>query len=204
MNYTAFAGMHRIVSGDVETMLLRTKERMDAGETETILIFEDETGKQVDFDFRGTPEEVLGRLTSHPLFQPPETLSPVRSGPGRPGLGVVCREVSLLPRHWDWLGQQPGSVSATLRKLVDAERKRMTGKDGARQAWEAAGKFMWVMGGNLPGFEEASRALFAKNPALLDQLIEAWPVDIREHLQRLVRESVRLDQEAATTPGDGV
>ena len=198
--YTAFAGDRLVVSGDLRTMILRTKELLDDGENRPILIFEDQTGRQVDFDFRGTPDEVLARLASHPLFAPSEPQDGARTGPGRPKLGVICREVSLLPRHWEWLSQQPGGASAALRRLVDERRKRGNGENSARIAREAAGKFMWAMAGNLPGFEEASRALYAGDQRRLEELIRDWPQDIREHLERLVAESVRLELAPQTQP----
>ncbi|HLM72344.1 MAG TPA: DUF2239 family protein, partial [Polyangiaceae bacterium] len=131
-------GNRRIVSGDLKTMLLRTKAEIDRGPTEPILIFEDQTGQQVDFNFQGSPDEVLERAVPNKA----------RSGPGRPKLGVVSREVSLLPRHWEWLEQQPQGSSAALRRLVDEARKREPGKERARRARDAASKFMWVMAGN--------------------------------------------------------
>jgi hypothetical protein len=124
-----------------------------------------------------------------------------RIGPGRPKLGVVCREVSLLPRHWSWLEQHPGGASVALRKLVEDARKRGHGKERARVAWEAAGKFMWVMAGNLSGFEEASRALYAKDQARLVSLIRDWPGDVRSHVERLVGESTRLETEVRDGTG---
>jgi hypothetical protein len=181
--YTSFAGVRLIASADLKTMLLRTKEYLDGDASDPVLIFEDQTGRQVDFDFRGTPDEVLERAQA----------GKTRTGPGRPKLGVISREVTLLPRHWDWLEQQPNGISAALRRLVDEARKREPGKERARIAREAASKFMWAMTGNLPGFEEASRALFAKDPGRFERLIRGWPKDIRTHLSRLVRESVRLE-----------
>lgn len=226
--YTAFAGDKLIISGDLRTMLLTTKECIDKGETDQILIFDDQTGEQIDFNLRGTPEEVIARLQSHPLFAESEnqgnpkknpfagfagfsafsafsafsefaskeSQEKARTGPGRPKLGVVSHEVTLLPRHWDWLGQQPGGASVTLRKLVEEARKHGRGKELARNSWDAAGKFMWVMAGNLPDFEEASRALYAKDPSRLQSLISKWPKDIRKHLEKLVKESVRLEEKA--------
>jgi hypothetical protein len=184
--YTVFSGEILIVSGDLRTMILRTKEHLDHGATDPVLIFEDQTGRQVDFDFRGTADEVLARLASHPLFAPDEPKESARAGPGRPKLGVVCREVSLLPRHWEWLGGQPGGASAALRRLVDERRKRVNGEDSARIAREAAGKFMWAIAGNFPGFEEASRALYAGDRKRLAEIIRDWPHDIREHIERLL------------------
>ena len=195
--YTVFAGDRLIVSAGLRTIILRTKECLDRGEAGPILIFEDQTGEQIDFDFRGTPDEVLTRLSSHPLLAPGDTPGKSRTGPGRPKLGVVCREVSLLPRHWDWLDQQPGGVSGALRKLVEEARKSGRGRELARMARDAAGKFMSVMAGNLPGFEEASRALYAKNQERLEGLIREWPEDIRKHVEGLVKEFLRLENEAA-------
>ncbi len=186
LTYTAFAENRRIVSGPLEEVLLGTKEAIDRGAS-AVLIFIDQTGQQVDFDFRGTPQEVLAR------HAPAKT----RIGPGRPKLGVVCREISLLPRHWDWLERQPQGISAALRRLVEAAMKHEPGKERGRLRREAAGKFMWAMAGNLPGFEEASRALYAKNQAQFESLIVRWPKDVRRHLLDIVREAVRLENEIA-------
>jgi hypothetical protein len=129
----------------------------------------------VDFDLRGSLDEVLARAL-------PATPRP---GPGRPKLGVVAREVTLLPRHWEWLEQQPNGISAALRRLVDEARKRSPDEESARLAREAASRFMWAVAGNLPDFEEASRALFAGNRERLRSLTREWPADVRSHLFRL-------------------
>ncbi len=118
--YTAFAGVERVATADLKTLLLETKRRIDGGEARTILIFEDATGAQVDFDLSGTPDEVLARLAAHPHLAPAVGREVrARRGPGRPRLGVVSREVSLLPRHWEWLEAQPSGCSAALRRLVE-------------------------------------------------------------------------------------
>jgi hypothetical protein len=190
--YTAFAGHRQIASGDLQTTVLKTKKRLDGGETAPILIFDDSTGKQVDFDFRGTPEKVLQKLSSHPIFVSTSASTAPPSGPGRPKLGIVSREISLLPRHWDWLEQQPQGISGTLRKLVENARKTEPNRERARRARDAAGAFMWAMAGNFPGFEEASRALYASDMKKLDKLIQDWPGDIRKHLLRLMKKSEAL------------
>ncbi|WP_165073785.1 DUF2239 family protein [Paludisphaera rhizosphaerae] len=183
--YTAFAGVGRIASGDLATMLRGVKTYLEGEKPEPVLIFEDATGKQVDFDFRGTEQDVLDRA---------EAGTP-KPGPGRPKLGVVAREVTLLPRHWDWLERQRGGASAALRRLVDEARKREPGREKARLIREAASKVMWSVAGNLPDFEEASRALFAPDPDRFDALIAAWPADLREHFCKLSREAARLEAE---------
>jgi uncharacterized protein len=200
--FTAFAGDRLVATGDITTVLQKTKQRVDGGETAPILIFEDRTGRQIDFDIRGTQEEAVSRLASHPLFAGPDADTRPRSGPGRPNLGVVCREVSLLPRHWEWLSGQRGGASATIRRLVDEARKTGGPRERARAARDAAGKFMWSMAGNLPGFEEASRALYAGDYERLAGLAAGWPGDIRRHLERMVGEAARLEIEAAGAGGE--
>ncbi len=183
--YTAFAGDRLLVCGSLQTMLLRTKKHIDGQGADGVLIFEDQTGRQIEFDFRGAPDDVLARLPQHPLFAG-DGDSRQRTGPGRPRLGVVSREVSLLPRHWEWLEQQPNGISAALRRLVDEARKREPGKERARRGREAASRFMSVMAGDREHFEEASRALFAGDHGRLKELTRRWPRDIRGHLWRMV------------------
>jgi hypothetical protein len=184
--YTAFVGHKRITAGTLGKLLAETKPRVDDGTS--VLIFVDQTGQQIDFDFRGTLDEVLAR------YAPVAT----RPGPGRPKLGVVSREVSLLPRHWEWLERQPQGASASIRRLVEAAMKHEPNKQEARARREAAGKFMWGIAGDFPGFEEASRALYAKDDAALEALTTEWPADVRDHLLTLVREASRLE-----SAGDG-
>jgi hypothetical protein len=175
--YTAFEGTNQLASGTRDEVLAALKSRFDRDVGTLILAFEDQTGKQVDFDLRGTLADVLARYR----------LAPSRVGPGRPKLGVVAREVSLLPRHWEWLEQQPNGASAAIRRLVDEARKRDPGERQARSAIEAAGRFLSALAGNLPGYEEASRALYACKRKQFDDLIRKWPRDIQLHAQRLVR-----------------
>ena len=167
--YTAFLGETLIASGPVETMLPAVKSGFDQDRSALFLIFEDQTGRQVDFDLRGAVGEVVARASP----------ARSRSGPGRPKLGVVSREISLLPRHWDWLEQQPNGASAALRRLVDEARKREPGEQRARLAKEAAGRVMSAMAGNLPGYEEACRALYAGNRTVFEDLIRHWPLRSR-------------------------
>jgi uncharacterized protein len=192
--FTAFLGESLIASGPIETMLPVVKAKFDQNESALLLIFEDQSGRQVDFALRGALNEVLARALP----------APSRSGPGRPKLGVVSREVSLLPRHWAWLEQQPNGASAALRRLVDQARKRDPGEQRARQAREAAGRFMTAMAGNLPGYEEASRALYAVDRAHFEGLILRWPRDIRAYLQRRGEEAFRTGDSPGMAPDQPV
>jgi len=190
--YTAFAGERLLVSAEIQKTLLRVKRQFDKDKKTPILVFEDRTGKQIDFDLLGTPVQVLARLASHPFFVPKDATSPQRNGPGRPKLGIISREVSLLPRHWEWLEKQPSGISGTLRRLVEDAKRQDPDKERARMAREAADKFMWAMAGNFPGFEEATRALYASDQKRFEKLIRNWPVDIRRYLNRLAKESLRF------------
>lgn len=183
--FTAFQGPRRLVSGPAGEVALVVK-RVAPRPDEPIIIFEDATGRSIDFDLRGGDREVLARLAK--LVPPPVEESTPPSEPrgrGRPKLGVVAREVTLLPRHWEWLGAQPGGASVALRKLVDEARRATGDKDRERQARDAAYHFMSTMAGNLPQFEEASRALFADDRRRFTGLIADWPTDIRDHIVKL-------------------
>jgi hypothetical protein len=194
-SFTAFSGQRRIASGSIAEVALAVKAWLDAGR-DSVLVFDDGSGQQIDLDLRGTPDEALERLAHHPWLATQHEKDERRAGPGRPKLGVTSREVSLLPRHWDWLNEQPGGASGTLRKLVEERIKTGLGRDRARKAHEAASKFAWVMGGNLPEFEEASRALSRKDYTRLAVLTEAWPADIQDHLRTLVTRAGEADMEA--------
>lgn len=180
--YTSFAGHRRIATGELDTTLIATKGYVDGGGPEAVLVFDDRTGASVDFDLRGSVADVLARLPAHPGVR-------ARRGPGRPKLGVVAREITLLPRHWAWLEERPEGVSAALRRLVEEASKRDPARDAARAARDAAGKFMWALAGDLPGFEEASRALYAGDRAALTARMKRWPKDVREHVLRLFEPS---------------
>lgn len=183
--FTAFQGHRRLASGPAGEVALVVK-RMTSPPDEPIIIFEDGTGRSIDFDLRGGDREVLARVAK--LVPPPveETAPPSEPrGRGRPKLGVVAREVTLLPRHWEWLNAQPGGASVAMRKLVDEARRVSGDKDRERQARDAAYHFMSTMAGNLPQFEEASRALFADDRRRFTGLIADWPVDVRDHIVKL-------------------
>jgi Uncharacterized protein conserved in bacteria len=186
---TAFEGYRRIASGALPTVAEKTKATIDRGEKAAILIFDDVTSEPIELDFRGSLEDVLGRLPKQSAKPQPDDSTSLAEGaargPGRPRLGVVAREVTLLPRHWEWLNEQPGGASVALRKLVEEARRANEGTDRLRKARESAYRFMTALGGNLPGFEEASRALFAGNQAAFEEQTQAWPKDIRTHLGRL-------------------
>ncbi|NTS31049.1 DUF2239 family protein [Phyllobacterium sp. BT25] len=170
--YTAFKGVEKIASGAAAEVALKAK---GAGSDDAaVLIFEDSTGRQVDFDLSGTEAEIVARLD-------PTT----QRGPGRPKLGVTAREVTLLPRQWEWLARQPGGASVTLRKLVDAARNSTSARERKRLAQEAADRFMMAMAGDLPHYEEAARALYAGDYPRFAEHTESWPQDVRNHARRL-------------------
>lgn len=177
---TAFLGHRQIACGsprDVALACWRQQHESAANTSETLLVFDDASSLPVEFDLRGSAETVLARLQDEPP-------APSR-GPGRPKLGVTAREVTLLPRHWDWLAAQPGGASAALRRLVEQARRGGEDKDRARRAGEAVDRFMQAMTGDMPSHEEASRAFWRGEHTTFAALIAAWPDDVRDYLQRL-------------------
>jgi hypothetical protein len=188
-SYTAFVGERRLASGPLSELLPRAKAWLEKNGPDGLLFFDDETGRQVDFDLGGSIDEVLARVA------PP----PAPAKPGRPRLGVTGREVSLLPRHWEWLEAQPDGISAAIRRLVDEARQHEPGKQRARLLRDAASRFMTAMAGDRPRYEEASRALFAGDADAFARNVRGWPADIAEHLLRWVREAERLERTDTTT-----
>ena len=184
--FTVFDGQKQLTSGPLDEVA-RAIKRAEHSVTGPIIIFGDATGRPIDLDLRGTEEEALARLPNRAAADPPPE-EPAAAEPrsrGRPKLGVVAREVTLLPRHWDWLSAQPGGASVALRKLVEQARRTGGDAERARMAREAAYHFMSIMAGNLPDFEEAARALFADDRRRMTELIAPWPSDIRDHTVRL-------------------
>ena len=183
--HTAFAGHRQIASGALSDVLTQAKAAFDLSGGAHIDLLNDQTGDFVEVDLHGEMDAVLARLN------PVSPDAPEAKRAGRPKLGVVAREVTLLPRHWDWLASQPEGASAALRKLVEDARKDVSGRDRARRSERAADKFMRRMGGNLPLFEDAYRAFYAKDDTRMAQLIAAWPADVRDYLGRLVKTARR-------------
>ena len=196
--FVAFAGTLVIARGALSDVVRCSKDRLDRGEEKRIALFDDGTGHPVDIDFSGSEAEVLARLAAPPMAARPEAGK--RRGPGRPKLGVVSREISLLPRHWSWLADQRGGASVTLRRLVDAARKGNAAQEQTRRAIDAAHRFMWDMAGDQPGFEEASRSLYAQNFDAFAELISDWPAGIREQLQRFTNRARPVELPETPTP----
>ncbi len=182
---TAFIGHRLLATGPLRQVALAVKA---AGEApDPILVFRDATGTVIDLDLRGSDQDILQRLdltpSPHPVDADMVTAEP--RGRGRPRLGVVAREVTLLPRHWEWLNAQTGGASVALRKLVEEARRALPETGRKRQSQEAAYRAMSALAGNLPHFEEASRALFADEAARFANQVSDWPQDIRLYVQRL-------------------
>jgi uncharacterized protein len=180
--YIAFEGDRCIASGGERDVVSAAKATLDRRKDASVQIFDGLTGGPVEIDFRGSIDDVLARLPENAgRPAPAEDAVATPRGPGRPKLGVVAREVTLLPRHWEWLARQPGGASVALRRLVDEARR--TGEDGdrIRQAQEAAYRFMSAAAGNKPHYEDAIRALFAGDAARFEKLIADWPADLRKH-----------------------
>ncbi|OZA80746.1 MAG: hypothetical protein B7X77_02015 [Caulobacter sp. 39-67-4] len=124
-------------------------------------------------------------------------------GRGRPRLGVVSREVTLLPRHWDWLAAQPGGASVALRKLVEAARRQGEGPERIRRSREAAYRFATAMAGDRAGFEAAMRALFAGDDAAFEARLVDWPADIAAQLRTYAAEAFGADEASVQVEARG-
>lgn len=179
LTYTAFLEGRRLTTGplhEVAVAVLRAQQAQPEGHP---LVFSNASGQSADLDLRGGEEAVAARYTVAAPIQAPK-------GRGRPKLGVIAREVTLLPEHWDWLAAQPGGASVALRKLVHEARRRNGGDRGrTRQARDRAYHAMSTLAGNLAGFEEASRALFAGDHERLVAQMAAWPEDVRAYVLQL-------------------
>ena len=192
-SWIAFVGTRQIAAGSPADVARAAKRIVDDGERAPIIVF-DANACVVDLDFRGTEGDVVSRLnvptsdgtsSNDDADGSPYRASLTPRGRGRPKLGVVAREVTLLPRHWDWLAKQPGGASAAVRRLVDQARQSSVDKDQLREAKEVAYRFMSAMAGNEPGFEEATRALFAGNATRFTAMSDDWPADVRDHARAL-------------------
>jgi hypothetical protein len=186
--FTAFIGQQLLASGPLAEVAIAVMKTSKNAAAKPIVIFDDAIGRPIDLDLRGTERDIIARLPQPASIPEPsadDVSAPEPRGRGRPRLGVVAREVTLLPRHWEWLAGQPGGASVALRKLVDEARRVSGDRDRSRAARDAAYHFMSVMAGNLPDFEEATRALFADDPRRFAGLIAGWPADIRDHIVKL-------------------
>ena len=171
---SAFLGDNLLGSSSRESLTSMLEERYPS-DLGSILVFDDETGKLADLD----------------IWDAAKTATPQTSGP--PRLGVKEREVTLLPRHWDWLASEPGGASATLRRLVDAA---IDASPKSRQRRDAIYNFMSNLCGDRPGFEEATRALYRDDMEAFDANIAAWPDDIKSYLDRLAGKAAPADSTA--------
>ena len=184
---TLFAGTQAVATGDHGDMAAAIKDLQARGDTRPLLVFDDVSGEQVDIDLRAAG-----------VLVPAIKEAPERKGPGRPRLGVVSREVTLLPRHWEWLNAQPSGASATLRKLVDQARRDNATGDSARRSQEAACRFMTALAGNEVGFEEACRSLFAGDRQGFMARVAQWPEDVAAFATKLASDAFGADDDDLT------
>ncbi|MDR3375725.1 MAG: DUF2239 family protein [Ancalomicrobiaceae bacterium] len=188
---TAFLGQNLVAAGTLAEVAEILKRLAGDAPQSAALIFDDATGRQIDLDLSGSPADVAARHRAQPDQDAPGVTDAGpeagAAGRGRPRLGVVAREVTLLPRHWDWLAAQPGGASVALRKLVEEARKTSTWDETVRRVRDATGRFLTAIAGDLVDYEEATRALYAGDAQRFDTLTEVWPADIRDHARALAR-----------------
>lgn len=193
-------GAHQVASGPFVDVVLAVKALDKKSPKVPIVVFDDSNGEVIDLDLRGSTADIISRLTKSAKVDASSPHSPHAAGssavhgPGRPKLGVVAREVTLLPRHWDWLATQPGGASASLRRLVEQARLKDKGKTAERLAIEAAYRFLSAVAGNFAGFEESARALFAGDWKKFSQTTREWPKDVRAYANRLANHTTQAKE----------
>jgi len=186
----AFKGQDKLSSGPISSVAKNLKSLVDQGDAPNYLIFKRSSGQQIDLDLTGSVTDVEQRYSASVPGRPADSAAeaPPKTR-GRPKLGVVGREVTLLPRHWEWLDRQRGGSSAALRRLIDAERKNNVDEDKLRRAQDSTNRFIYAMAGNLAGFEEAVRALYAGDKAGFTLQIRSWPADIKQCTMEFARDA---------------
>lgn len=177
-NYIAFEGTTLFAQGSALEVALKIKKRLMKDENTMILIFEEKTGKQIDLNLSGSINDIQKRFANKPELKNNDSPKV-----GRPKLGVVSKEISLLPRHWEWLASQSTSASVTLRRLVEEAQRRNKDVDVIRLSQEATNRFMTAMAGDLLGYEDALRALYAREQKTFEKYLSSWPKDIREQIK---------------------
>lgn len=191
LGYTAFVGQRLLARGRLAEVAVAAHAAAERGGNAELLVFDDRNGQQIDLHLGGDSAAVAERYRELPgdgtrdEAEPPPPAEEAPRGRGRPRLGVTAREVTLLPRHWDWLAAQPGGASVTLRKLIEQARKHGDAGLRRRLAREAAYRCLNALAGNAPGAEDATRALFAGDRDGFARRIDAWPVDVRDYLHTL-------------------
>jgi len=200
MNYIAFDADRCIATGSLSDIAAAAFAASQSGSAGPLLAFHADTSEPVELDLRGSLTDVLQRVVEHrsetsatsptPPASSPSSgddlpTPPARVGPGRPKLGVVAREITLLPRHWQWLAEQPGGASVTLRKLVEEARGAGADRDRRRRAQNSTYRFLTAMLGDHAGYEEATRALFASDASRFAEHSSTWPHDLKTHAMRL-------------------
>lgn len=184
----AFEGDRRIATGALADVAAAIRKRSTRPNHENVHVFDYASGKLLHLDLTGSEKEIRARYGAVPpasVAAPQENPASAPRGPGRPKLGVVAREVTLLPRHWEWLGAQPGGASVALRKLVEEARKTRGQSDTLRARQEAAYRFISAIAGDWRNYEESTRALFAGDAVRFRELTESWPADVRDHARHL-------------------
>lgn len=181
---TAFQGFRLLATGPFAEVALAAKAAITSNRLGPVLVFDDETGTQLDLDLREGPPESAPGSVAEPA--PPR-------GRGRPKLGVQAREVTLLPRHWEWLSAQPGGASVALRRLVEAARRNPDPREKRRQAQERTHRILTALAGNLPDYEEALRALYTGDSAAFEARLRRWPPAVRHYARRLAAPAFDLE-----------
>lgn len=182
----AFAGTDHLAEGSPADVARAVRQHLDTRGHAPVCVLDALTSAPADLAMGGNSDQVAAWAEAQ--FQAREEATDQKRR-GRPRLGVVAREVTLLPRHWDWLAAQPGCASVTLRKLVDAARKQGGASERIRRTQDVVHRFLYAVAGDVAGFEEVARALYAWDHERFDALTDAWPTDVVAHARRLLAQA---------------
>lgn len=189
MDIIIFSNNELVAEGEVAEVLAKARAYLRQQGDAELLVLNRETSRVLEVDF-DQPDEVIERTLGIQAGEPPK---PARRGRGRPRLGVQSREVSLLPRHWEWLNSQPGGASAALRRLVEEARK--SPEVQAEEARLAVDRFLNTLAGDLPNYEEALRQFYRRQYGLMYEQMAGWPADIQRHARWLTSRVQELEAE---------
>jgi hypothetical protein len=169
--WIAFEHHHLLARGQPADVIAAVQRRLAAQPETLLLVLDATTSERIELDWRTPAAQLLAQLPATPAAHESDEApgSDAPRGPGRPKLGVTAREVTLL-----------------LRKLVLSAMREGSSADAQRRATEAAYRFMSIVCGDLPLYEEVSRALFAGDLARVDTLAADWPADVAAHLRALL------------------
>lgn len=181
--YVVFQGTRLIARGNMLETALAVYNAYKDKTSAPVVALDSVTSELAEPDLRGGEDGIRARYGVEADLHETKTR-------GRPKLGVTAREVTLLPRHWEWLESNHSGASAKLRELVETAMRASAGKDRQSHAVESLERFTNALAGDLPNAEEVSRAFYKGRMKDVIKLTADWPSDLLEHYIKLVERAL--------------